>query len=315
MPLKSENITILTTKVSVPLEYSGTFTDWQAKLNAAIAAFPGFVSLEILSVQEGNQKVWTIVQRFSDAEKFSDWRQSNEYKTLIEELKSSLGKSFNTIQEIQANASDLQGGVTEVFVTEVSPDKEDVYREWLAKIHQVEAKFPGFKGMYVQSPRTNQGRNWISLLRFDTLENLDKWLSSPEREQILIESKPLITSLESHRVISPYEGWFASLAKTGDIPPVWKQTMLVLLVLFPIIMLELRFLNPLTASLNPAAATFIGNALSVALIAWPMMPIAIALLSWWLSPKGPQTQKTTIIGTLLVIGLYLLEIAIFWRIL
>ncbi len=307
-----EGQTIVMT-VRVRNECMTEFVDWQTKLNACISTFPGFISLEILSSIKDTQPVWMIVQRFSNAESSLGWRESKEHKQLIEELGKLLGS--NAIQEVESSISDLQNGVTEVFVTQVSPDKEEAFRQWIAKIHQAEAKFPGFRGMYVQSPTQEQGRNWLTFLHFDNAENLDRWLCSSERQKVLIESKSLISSLESHRVISPYAGWFASIEKDGQLPSVWKQTMVVLLVLFPIVMLELKFLPLLTGNFNPAVATFIGNALSVTLIAWPMMPIAIGLLNWWLSPKKDNIQRTNIFGTCIVIGLYFLEIAIFWNLL
>lgn len=116
-------------------------------------------------------------------------------------------------------------------------------------------------------------------------------------------------------MISPYAGWFASIAKTGELPSIWKQTMIVLLVLFPIVMLELKYLSPWTASLNAALGTFIGNAVSVTLIAWPVMPIAIWLLGWWLMPRAKGRQLITIVGTLLVVLFYLIELIIFWKLL
>jgi antibiotic biosynthesis monooxygenase (ABM) superfamily enzyme len=232
----------------------------------------------------------------------------------MNELRNMLGNGGdNAIQDVESESSELTNNVTEVFVTQVSPDKEDAYREWIAKIHQVESKFPGFRGMYVQAPNKNQGRNWITFLQFDTQKNLDRWLSSSERQQVLSEAQPLITVLESHRVITPYAGWFASLTEKGEIPSVWKQTMLVLLVLFPIVMLELKYLSLLTSNLNSSLATFIGNAISVTLIAWPMMPMTIDLLGWWLSPKNEKNSKITILGTCLLVLLYIIEIAVFWN--
>ena len=56
--------------------------------------------------------------------------------------------------------------------------------------------------------------------------------------------------------------------------PDWKQSVIVLLMLYPIMMLELLFLNPLLASLGMAEATFIGNLLSVATPGWVLVPPA-----------------------------------------
>lgn len=311
---KNINSNFLTNKIRIRPNFKTPFAEWQADLNMVIAAFPGFVSLEILSPSQSSQFEWIIVQRFSNNERVLAWRESVEYKNLINKLRTLLaGEGADAIKEIEVDVRDLQSGVTEVFVTEVSPDRDKDFRKWISKIHQVEANFPGFRGVYVQSPAQEQGKNWITLLQFDTPENLDHWLSSPERRQVLNESDSLISSLESHRVISAYSGWFSTIAKGGQLPPVWKQTMLILLVLFPIVMFEMKYLNPLTKNLGSSLAVFISNALSVTLLAWPMIPLAIKCLSWWLLPIDDNKFSKTIMGTLFVIFLYAIEVLIFWN--
>lgn len=306
-----EQATILTTKVRVPTQSENAFAEWQAKFNAKIAAFSGFVSLEISSPTGPHQTDWMINQRFYGIKNVLAWRESKEREELIDELKTLLiGNDPDAIQETEVKASDLlQGVVTEVFITQVSPGKDHAFLDLISKIHKVEAKFPGFRGVYVQSPSSTRGKNWITLLRFDTPENLDHWLTSPERKKVLNELNPLIASIESHRVISPYAGWFSSLSNKGDLPPVWKQSMLVLLALFPIVMLEIKFLIPFTQYFGSSLSTFIGNALSVTLIAWPMMPIAIRYLGWWLTSDH---RWTTTRGIIVLFVLYALEVAVFW---
>jgi antibiotic biosynthesis monooxygenase (ABM) superfamily enzyme len=93
---------------------------------------------------------------------------------------------------------------------------------------------------------------------------------------------------------------------------VWKEAMLVLLVLYPIVMVEFKFLFPAIQDLPLAISTFISLVISVTLITWPMMPLAVKFLGWWLSPKGNK-RFTNWIGTGVVLGLYLLEILFFWR--
>lgn len=312
MPQSIEE-TFIVTKIKLLPNSSYAFADWQADFNAAIAIFPGFVSLEITSSYTQEQPYWLVVQRFHNAESLKSWVQSPIRKELLSSLQPILKDGMEGIKDNSKVDFGQQGGITEVFVTQVNPEKEEAYRQWIAKIHQVEAKFPGFRGVYVQSPSQNQGKNWITLLQFDKQENLDRWLSSPERQQVLTESRMLIDSLESHRVISPYAGWFSSLSVKGESPPVWKQTMIILLVLFPLVMLEVKFLMPQLSGLNRSLETFIGNAISVTLVSWPMMPIAIYFLGWWLSPHAGPRQ--TILGTLIVLGLYVLEVLLFWNLL
>lgn len=309
MLIDDEN-TILTLKVNLRSETKTEFANWQALLNAKLTAFPGFVSLEFIS-PTGSSQQWLIVQRFENADKLTTWLEGSDYKN----LRISLQKLIQgEVQEELSSMSSTLCGVTEVFVTQISPAKEMEYRKWTAKMHQYEAKFPGFKGVFVQAPAKGLGKHWITLLQFDTQENLDRWLASEERRKILEESKSLISTLESHRIYSPFAGWFKSIQEiSGEVPPVWKQTLIVLLVLFPIVMLEMRFLNPWTAGLNPSLAMFIGNAISVTLISWPMMPLAIFVLGWWLTPQAGYRLRNTLFGALLVLILYLIEILLFWK--
>lgn len=301
MTLFIEKPSFTSLQVDIQSSTLDAFVDWQADFNSKITNAQGFISLEFLSERQNS---WVIVQRFVNQETSANWRLSPTYLELINKL-----KTFAIIKEENLEASLEKGGVTEVIVTQVNPGKENEYRLWSSQIHQIEGKFQGFRGVYIQSPEGNN-KNWITLLQFDTMANLDLWLQSEERRQILQNSLPLVSSLESHRVISPYAGWFASIAKTGKIPAVWKQTMLVLLVLFPIVMFELKFLSPLISSLNSSVATFIGNAISVSLIAFPFMPIAIWFLGWWLLT---DSFKVTIKGACLVGLLYLAEIILLWN--
>lgn len=304
--------TCIVTKVQISPEDRTAFSDWQAKYHEAIVAFPGFISLEILSPSGSGSFEWGIVERFADAQQQADWRRSELRQSLFAELHSFLkNQNPNAVSEIPFEINH-QGGVTEVFVTEVSPEKQGLYRQWISKVHQVESQFPGFRGIYVQAPSTDGGKNWITLLQFDTPEHLDHWLSSDERKKVLEESKSMISALDSHRMISPFAGWFSSVVNGIQAPAAWKQGMIVLLVLFPIVMLEMLLISPLTAHLNPSLAMFIGNVISVGLVTWPTVPFAIKRLKWWLSPDVKNHPWINLKGVLLVLFLYAVEVLVFW---
>ena len=161
--------TCLMTKLRIQPQSKAPFIQWQAKLNTIIANYPGFVGLEISASKQPEDHEWTIVQRFNSSQYLADWQTYKERTSLLREVNDCLENSKpHPIQDNTCHGTDLQGGVTEVFVTKVSPDKENEFRRWMAKMHQVEASFPGFRGMYVQSPHRGQGHNWITLLQFDT---------------------------------------------------------------------------------------------------------------------------------------------------
>jgi len=307
--MTAENLNLLSLSVKIAPENKMAFADWQTELHHVIAEAPGFVSLEILSPEQIGG-LWKVVQHFCDEAALTQWKESAQGKQLMASLQKLAVN--HAVEESLLAESSVRNGITEVFITNVSKGKEEIYKEWIAKVHQIEVQFPGFKGVYVQSPSQSSGQNWLTFLQFDSRQNLDLWLASPERKNLLMESEPLISSLESHRVISPYSNWFSGIDKGGEQPSVWKQTMVVLLVLFPIVMLQFKFLVLLTKGWDISLATFLGNAISVALISWPLMPIAIKCLRWWLLPKGPNSQAITLLGTLFMFFLYALEVAYFW---
>lgn len=167
-------------------------------------------------------------------------------------------------------------------------------------------------GTLVQAPPSDAQPVWTTLVRFSRPEQLDAWLASPQRQELLRQSEGLEASWKSHRMPSSFAGWFAGGEAEHSAPAAWKQTAIVLLVLFPAVMLELRFLSPRLAGLNPALATFIGNAISVALVTWPLAPLAIRSLRWWLQPDPAHRARAGIFGVATVAALYAIELGIFW---
>lgn len=300
--------TTLTIRFTLIPHLKSKYLEWQSRFYQGILKTNGFISLEFIS--SGNDDFsWSIAQRFSSHETAFSWTQSLEYQTFLKELlKLSIPKSLK-VEE--TSSKQQEKGITAVILTQVKPHQEEAFREWSAKIHEAEAKFPGFRGFYIQSPSKSQGNHWITLLQFDSVTNLDRWLLSEERKAVLKESDPLVESFETHSMPSPYMRWFYSSGPDAEIPTIWQQTMLVLLVLFPLIMLELKYLRFFTGHLNISLGTFIGNAISVTLISFPLMPLAIKGLNWWLHPKKNYWHRI-FWGTLFVCMLYILEIYLFW---
>jgi len=304
----AEKSTVITLQVDPSPQYKKDFTLWQGKFNATIIGFRGFVSLEFLGPVNNNSP-WKIVQRFSDLGSAENWLNSSIRRELIQELK--IIAQDSALDEQADEESSFHNGVTEMFMANVTAENENAFKSWSARMHQTEANFPGFRGVYVQSPPEGHSGNWITLLQFDSIVNLDRWLASPERLELLKESEGFISTLQANRFISPFSGWFSSIAKEGVVPAAWKQTMLVLLGLFPIVMLEQKFLSPYLTDLSFSLAMFLANTLSVLLVAYVATPIFMYIFKWWLMPSGYYIKQKNALGAFLVVVLYALSIALF----
>ncbi|HEV2261917.1 MAG TPA: antibiotic biosynthesis monooxygenase [Candidatus Rubrimentiphilum sp.] len=290
------------------------FAAWPARLQKAGLAFPGCSSCEFWPPTPPDQEEWVGVMRFATIDALRQWRTSETYRNLISEA-APLVEGGRITELVGGAATEfyVQNSATEVIVTELKPGKEAAYRDWANRIDKMEGTFPGFRGSYVQPPEPG-GNVWTTLLRFDTIEKLNAWLNSSQRAELLRESDDLVNHVVLQRVDTAFPGWVPHDPATGKSPPNWKTAVLVVLVLFPIVMLEVKFLNPHLRVLNSALATLIGNAISVALVTWPLMPIAIKGFRWWLFPEG--RPRWVHIGGPAVAALgFAIELAVFWRLL
>jgi antibiotic biosynthesis monooxygenase (ABM) superfamily enzyme len=307
----SPNAAILLAKFHLRRDAENEFAAWQAQALTRAAGFKGFLNSEITPLGDGVS--WTIMLRFGNSEQLDAWRKSETWRRLLEEAQPLLAEKSSI--EIEVKETGPDGGVVEVIITQVKPGKEAAYREWETKIQQAQSKFPGYRGSYVQPPVSGE-LGWTTLMRFDSAEQLDRWLKSPERAALVREAQPLVDYTHLQRMGTSFPGWFPTDPKTGQGPPNWKAAMLVLLGLFPIVMLETKFLSPRLAGVNFSLAMFIGNTISVALTTWLTMPLFIKALGWWLFPKSEASKiAVNLAGTAVIFLLYAIEVAALWHLL
>ncbi|GAB0113529.1 antibiotic biosynthesis monooxygenase [Acidisoma sp. C75] len=285
------------------------FADWQARFARTVALAPGFISIEIIPAYAGAPE-WRILLRFQSPAALEAWQAGAERATLLAALGPLRADPARALAEEWAPDFHSLTSVTEVVATEVEPGRQQAFQLWAEQMQAAQARFPGYMGTLIQAPLAAELPYWTTLVRFALPEQLETWLASAERRVLLARADPAVSRWQSRRLANPFAGWFPS---EGEQPPVpaWKQSCLVLLVLFPVVMLELRFLMPLLHPLPPPIATFIGNALSVALVSWPLMKLAIWLLGWWLAPKAATRARDEGLGLLCLCALYAVEIGVF----
>lgn len=212
--------------------------------------------------------------------------------------------------------SALSNEVTEVITTDVKAGQESAYRDWADRVEAAQRAFDGYLGSFVQPPGDGQ-QAWTTLMRFDSVEHLQTWMNSPQRASLLKEREDLVEREMLHQLSNSFPGWIPNNPATGKPPSKWMTASLVLLTLYPVIMLELKFLNPVLRhyALHPAIATFLGNSISVIVTTWPLMPLAIRAFSWWLFPTEQTPSYLKWVGALVVAACYGLEILLLWNLL
>lgn len=290
------------------------FTLWQSQLVAAISRMPEFLNLEVLSERSTRGMEWRVLLRFESPRALQSWLDTDIWCRILKECEAFCDAAVPPREEVQSILQDGRSGVTEVIVTQVKPGMQDAYRRWEARTQLAQSKYPGYLGSMIQPPTDGEER-WTTFMRFATTAHLEAWLNSPERAALLKESKEMVDYAHLQKLVGSFPGWVPQDAATGEAPPNWKTSMLVLLGLFPIVILEIRFLSPWLAGWNSSLATFFANSISVALTTWITMPLFIRWFRGWLYPEEKSSVARQMAGTGLILLLFAIEVALFWRLL
>ena len=229
------------------------FAQWQVRWQTAVLASAGALSVEFWPPAPPDQLEAVALARFTSVDALRKWRRGDRNRELVDEVAPLVegGVVMQLVGQAAVEYS-VKHGVTMIMVTDIKPGKEAAYRAWADRIQKVQAKFPGYVGSFVQPPQANE-TGWTTVLRFDSKANLEGWLKSDARAAMVKESEDLVQGFHAQRVDTSFPGWVANDPATGKPPNMWKTACLILLTLFPVVMLELRFLNPHLRELNPAA--------------------------------------------------------------
>ncbi|MHC5542362.1 antibiotic biosynthesis monooxygenase [Singulisphaera rosea] len=304
--MNAPSVLIATAKVRP--DCIAAFSAWKARHDLALAQSKGFLGSDVIPPDEHSDR-WTILVNFDSQENITAWQQSQKRAEVLAELAPlTFGSSFGEVmQEETPGAEQPRTMVTQIIFSRIKPGLEEDYRAWVGRIEEAQARYPGYRGTYFQPPSPG-GNHWLTMIRFDTTEHLNAWLVAPERAALLEEAKAVVENVEMLRLATAFPGWVPINPETGEGPPSWKTALLVLLGLYPIIALELLYLNPKLEPLGPAWAIFTGNVLSVSATSFLTMPALVRAFGWWLFTDAKTKPRATLRGVAILAILFLCEI-------
>lgn len=194
-----------------------------------------------------------------------------------------------------------------VIVQRVPTADVNWFLEWQRNVTEATESCRGYCGTDVFPPAEGQRDEWVVLIHFEDDSSLDEWLQSPARTQWLETLKAKVGTFDLKKVQGGFGPWFAGMDHSPDAaPPPWKMVLTVLLGLFPTVMLLTIFVGPYTSPLGMAVSMLIGNALSVSILQWGVMPILTRVLGPWLHANGDREKEVTLGG----LGVVLLALAV-----
>jgi uncharacterized protein len=310
----SDAAVTLVTQTRVREGMAEEFGRWQSAISTAAAKFPGFITQSVLPPNPPLQVDWVIQQRFANVEAASAWLRSEPRTRLLNAGQAMLA-GHDDVHLVRDSAAGVRPApVSAVISSRVRPGQEAAFRAWEQRIASAQARSPGFQGYRFEPPIPGVQDDWLAILRFDTEGNLQTWLDSPEREKLLQEAAPFLEEFHARVVRTGFEQWFPSAASSGAAPAAWKQNMIVLLLLYPVVFLfGVWVQTPILmkkVGLPFWLALFIGNVVSVLLLNW-LVPWVSRGFSWWLAPANDAGGRASLAGAALITLLYAVWLFLF----
>jgi antibiotic biosynthesis monooxygenase (ABM) superfamily enzyme len=302
------------TQTRVRPESGADFARWQEETGRVIAAFPGFIQQKVTPPAPPAQVDWVILQRFTSSVAAVAWLNSEQrLQRLAGAGVMLVGR--DDIHIINDARGVLPAPVSAVISTRIKPGQESAYRRWEQRIAAAQSRARGFEGYRFEPPIPGVQDDWLAIVSFDNEENLQAWLDSPERQALLKDASDFTEEFHARIARTSFDQWFP-VAAGGTAPPAWKQNMIVILMLYPVVFLFGTFVGtPLLsvkAELPFAVALFIGNVVSVLLLNY-LVPWANNRITWWLQPSSANPARLQLAGTALLVALYAVIVMVFWR--
>jgi uncharacterized protein len=298
--------------VTVREGHENDYRRWQQRMDQIAGSFAGFEATEVYPPSSGENRVWTVLFRFTTIDQLRTWLNSAERQRLLDEGQHLFDRPAT--QEVLAGEPPKQDVVTAVVSHSVRPGRERDFAHWQDKARRLQEKSPGFMGFELFEPVPGIQDRWVAVFRYDTREHLDEWLASEARAKLLEEGREYFAEYDLRQIGSAFSGWFRFGGAVAGAPSNWKQGLSVLLALYPTVsVLNLTVGHQLQALRMPAfLALFIGNTLSVGILTWVLMPLVNRVFAFWLRPAKARSIGTNVTGAAVIVACYLVFLAIFW---
>ncbi len=305
------------TQTCVRPERADAFARWQGETSTVISNFPGFIEQRLMPPKPPLQA------RLGHPAAF---RQPGRCHAMAGIVRTAVPHGRCRVHAFRADdvhivrddaSAARTAPVSAVISTRVRPGMEAEYLKWEQKVAAAQSKAAGLQGYRFEPPVPGLQEDFVAILRFDSEVNLQAWLESPQRRQLLDEAAPLTAEFHTRTAQSGFEQWFRDATPEGaPAPAAWKMNMIVLLALYPVVFLwGLWVSTPILTGvlhLNFPVALFIGNAVSVIFTSY-LVPWFAKRLNWWLTPPKVGRTLVDLQGASLLVATYTIVILLFWK--
>lgn len=251
---------------------------WMDEIVGAAAQFPGHLGAEVQPPSSAHPEEWVTVYRFDTQHHLDQWLGSERRRALVRQG-SELTDGTTREQRV---ATPLEAGhaVTAVMSQRILPQHLAGFREAEADIAAEMARFPGFVSIEHAPPVERVQDDYVISFTFSSREDLDRWLESSSRRDVLRRLEPFVTGQRTLSVVGGFGGWFSS--DRARQPTRWKQAVVVLIALFPTTLSLGLIQRAFFTGVPWIPALFVSNVVGIVVLTWLLMPRLTRLFAGWL---------------------------------
>lgn len=194
-----------------------------------------------------------------------------------------------------SNMSETQPEAATLVVRhQVRPNHVPSYETWLRRIIITANQCPGHLGVDVIRGWRTDVAQFTCVLRFTSLEQLQDWIRSEQRRQLVAEVVPFLCDGDQLEIAQGKDFWFVPETVQAP-PPRWKQSCVTFLVILPLSLLMPLLWQPLFQRVPWLSGHLISDALItlsiVLLVVYLFMPIATRAFAGWLRPQHREERS------------------------
>lgn len=262
---------------------AGEHQAWTEQLLKSASGAAGFLSLEVIQPASPAQRDTVTIVRFDTQEHLKAWAHGASCTELLKEGERFKSQKLNI--RVSQRGAQSPGEAQIVFQHHVQPGKENAFMRVCDQAAVREQQTPGFIGLDVLRPSAPSDRLWSIVLRFESASAAEEWQKSPHRAEARKELRSTVRSQLLLTVGAGQSTWFSAQGTCS-----WKQALLIVLGLYPVISLNELYGMPwiLQLGLPKFVLIFLLTCIYVSIVFFISVPLLARGMGFWLAPAASR---------------------------
>jgi antibiotic biosynthesis monooxygenase (ABM) superfamily enzyme len=252
------------------------FQRWLRRLRRAIGRSSGYIGMTVQPPDEFHPCEWVVIYQFRTERDLDAWLCSAQRAALIAECDAYLVDRPIEQRIVQPRTD----SVTLISAVRLRRGAEEAHRRLHENAVAAARALGGVLRHQLIPAVAGAQPETVALLTFHTREDLDRWMRSAQRRDILRAMSALTENERTVNVVGGYAGWFSP---PGAAPKQWKQAIAVVFGLIPVSLIVTAVRQSIAPDIPLWALVPLNAVANVTILTWVVMPLITRALRSWLA--------------------------------